>query len=225
MDHSRKKEQQKTEDQGPVRLITTYGTQWESVRKILQKHWNILTNNKKLANIVGDGPKMVARRARNLGDILIHSEFTRYQDPTWLSDYPRHTGMVPCTRCQICPFVDKTNIFKDALGQGEYVIKDLINCSTMKVIYMITCLCPKIYIGKTKRTLRIRIGEHLRDIRKEREGVGEREGEKRKGERPVAKHFARYHQGKLDGLKVKGIYTLKLPARRGDFDCILLQKE
>lgn len=41
----------------------------------------------------------------------------------------------------------------------------------------------------------------------------------------MAKHFAQYHHGKTDGLKVKGIYVLKLPARRGDFNRVLLQKE
>lgn len=198
---------------GPVRLITAYGAQWGSVCKILEKHWSILINNKGLANIVGDGPKMVAHRSKNLGDILIHSEFTRQQDPTWLSEYPRYKGMVPCTKCQVCPFVERSNVFMDAMGQKEYEIRDLINCSTTKVVYMITCPCPKIYIGKTKRALKVRIGEHLRDIRREREKVLEKK--KKKRERPVAKHFVQYHQGKTDGLKVKGIYTLKLPARRG----------
>lgn len=129
--------------------------------------------------------------------------------------------MFPCTKCQICPFVDRTDVFKDAMGQKEYEIRDLINCSTTKVVYMITCPCPKIYIGKTKRALKIRMGEHLRDIK--REWVVERREKREK--RLVAKHFVQYHHGKTDELKVKGIYTLKLPARRGDFNRILLQKD
>lgn len=39
----------------------------------------------------------------------------------------------------------------------------------------------------------------------------------KKEERPVAKHFAQHHHGETEGLKVKGIYVLKLPERRGDF--------
>lgn len=218
-----KSKTQKTKESEPIRLITTYGAQWDSVRKVLEKNWTILINNKSLANIVGDRPKMVARRSKNLGDLLIHSEYTRRQDSTWLSGYPRSVGMFPCTKCHICPFVERTNVFRDAMGTKEYQIRDLINCSTMKVVYMISCPCPKIYIGKTKRSLKIRIGEHLRDIKKEAEKLFEKK-EKRE-ERPVAKHFVQYHQGKTDGLNVKGIYTLKLPARRGDFDHILLQKE
>lgn len=69
--------------------------------------------------------------------------------------------MFPCNKCQVCPYVDITSTFQDALGQNNYEISDLINCSTIRVIYMITCPHPKIYIGKTKRSLKNKIGEHL----------------------------------------------------------------
>lgn len=123
--------------------------------------------------------------------------------------------MFPCNKCQICPYVHRTSTFKDAHGNETYEICDLINCSTSRVIYKITCSCPKIYVGKTKRQLRVHIGEHLCEI-----------NDKSKiPEKPLAKHFAQYHGGNSRGMKVKGIYALKLPSRRGDFDCILLQKE
>lgn len=121
-----------------------------------------MVNGPGLKAIVGDIPNLVARRARNLGDILIHSEFTKEPDPTWLSEYPRSKGMFPCNRCQICPFVDRTPTFGDARGERIFEIQDLINCFTSKVIYMLTCPCPKMYIGKTKRASKTRIGEHIR---------------------------------------------------------------
>lgn len=52
-----------------------------------------------------------------------------------------------------------------------------------------------------------------------------REIKEKNPEKPLAKHFALYHDGKLTGMKLKGIYSLNLPLRRGDFDQILLQKE
>lgn len=69
------------------------------------------------------------------------------------------------------------------------------------------------YIGKTKRQLCIRIGEHLRDIKK------------KEPDSPLAQHFLQFHQASTDRLKVKGIYALKLSNRRGDFDRILLKKD
>lgn len=105
--------------------------------------------------------------------------------------------MFPCSKCQVCPFVDRTKVFKDAKGHKQYELRDLINCSTDRVIYMLTCPCQKIYIGKTKRQLRIRI-EHLRDIKREKDR--EKDPEKYH-ESPVAKHSLEHHQGKPDGLK------------------------
>lgn len=121
--------------------------------------------------------------------------------------------MFPCNKCQVCPFVDRTSVFHDVLGKNNYEIRDLINCSTKRVIYIITCPCLNIYIGKTKRPLKVRIGEHLREF------------DEKDPEKPLAKHFVSCHRGCSVDMKVKGIYVLKLPTRRGDFDCILLQKE
>lgn len=78
---------------------------------------------------------------------------------------------------------------------------------------MLSCPCNKFYIGKTKRKLRIRIGEHLREMK-------EKEPKK-----PLARHFKEVHGGDPKGMKVKGIYALHLSPRRGDFDKVLIKKE
>lgn len=119
---------------------------------------------------------------KNLSDMWIQSEFICKQDNSWLSNYPRTLGMFPCNKCQICLYVHRTSTFKDAHGNETYEIRDLINCSTSRVIYKITCPCPKIYVGKTKRQLRVRIGEHL----------GEIKDKSKIPEKPLAKHFAQY---------------------------------
>lgn len=143
-------------------MITQFGAQWDTVRDILHKHWGILTSAPGLAKIVGPSPKMAARRAKNLGDMLIKSEFRKKGGTTWLSDFPRSQGMFPCEQC---PHVDRSDTFRDALGEREFQIKDLINCLSTRVIYMIMCPCRKMYIEKTKRPLKIRIGEHMREIK------------------------------------------------------------
>lgn len=71
------------------------------------------------------------------------------------------------------------------------------------------------YVGKTKRPLKVQIGEHLREIND-------------KGtipEKPLDKHFALCHGVSSLVMKIKGIFALKLLIRRGDLDRILLQKE
>lgn len=78
---------------------------------------------------------------------------------------------------------------------------------------MLTCSCDKIYIGKTKRQLKIRVGEHMREIKE------------KNPEKPLAKHFCIFHKVNLGGMKIKGIYALKLSPRRGDFKTVLFRKK
>lgn len=89
-------------------------------------------------------------------------------------------------------------------NRKQYRIKDLINCAATGVDYMLTCPCNKFDIGKTKRQLCVRIGEHIREM-KEKEP-----------EQPLEKHFQKVHGGCCEGMKVKGIYTLNLPPKMVD---------
>lgn len=69
--------------------------------------------------------------------------------------------------------------------------------------------------------MRIHISEHLRDIKRP---LNKYEKGREK-ENPLAQHFKDCHAGKTEGLKVKGIFVLDLPLRRGDFEEILLHRE
>lgn len=113
----------------------------------------------------------------------------------------------------ICGYVDRTNVFASSDGEKQIKICDFINCSTTQVVYMLTCPCGKAYIGKTKQRLKIRIDKYIGSIRKKND------------ECPLALHFLQFHNGNPDWLNIKGIYALNFPLRRGDFDCILTQKE
>lgn len=114
-----------TETKEPVWIITTFGSQWNKVRSILEKNWGILTNAPELTRIVSTSPKLVALRARGLGDI--QSEFVKEPNHTWLSEYPRSLDMFPCNKCHVCPFVHGTSKLTDALGEKTFEISDLIN--------------------------------------------------------------------------------------------------
>lgn len=41
-----------------------------------------------------------------------------------------------------------------------------MDCVTPSVVYLLTCVCGDVYIGKTQRPFNSRISEHIRDIRK-----------------------------------------------------------
>lgn len=166
-----------------------------------------------MASIVGPKPLMVARRAKNLTDEVVKSEFTKSSPHNWLTDLPPPKGIYPCGRCHICKFVERSDSFSDAKRKNTYQIKQFINCNTSRVLYMLECPCRKLYVGKTKHSLKIRIGEHLSSIRLPDD------------ETLISEHFTKHHNGQTKGLKVKKFHALKLPNRRGDFNTILLRKE
>lgn len=95
----------------------------------------------------------------------------------------------------------------------ECIIYLFINCSTTRMVYMLTCPCGKAYIGKINRQLKIRIGKHIGSLRKKDD------------ECSLALHFLQFCDSNPNGLKIKGIYALNLPLRRWDFDTILELKE
>lgn len=96
-----------------------------------------------------------------------------------------------CTHVESAGFVGKlikTDTFTNAESTKRFKIKQFINCSTTRVIYMLTCPCGKAYIGKTKRPLKIWIGEHINSINKKED------------ESPLAAHFKHFHNGYPSGL-------------------------
>lgn len=52
-----------------------------------------------------------------------------------------------------------------------------------------------------------------------------REMKEKVPEKPLAKHFQKVHGGSMEGMRIKGIYALKLSPRRGDFNRAFLKKE
>lgn len=159
---------------------------------------------------VGSRPHTVAKQARNLIDTLVHSEHVHTRSRNSLTDTPQFKGMYPCAPCGIWSYVDLSKVFTDSERKKIFKIQHLINCANTWVLYILECTCKKLYIGKTKRQLRIRISEHLKSI-------------KLKKETPVTQHFLLCHYGKSSGLRFKDFFALNLPARRGDFDWVFLK--
>lgn len=116
--HKQDNENNKRQVGDQVRFITQFGVQWEEVRASLQKNWGILQNNTIINAWIGKSPMMTARRSPNLGDILIKSEFIHSQNENWLTGHPRTKGMFSCGKCHICPYVDRTDTFRDSSRQN-----------------------------------------------------------------------------------------------------------
>ena len=78
------------------------------------------------------------------------------------------TGMFKCDTpsCGVCSFVDSGNTFSHQSANLCYPITARISCTSTNVIYLVTCKkCHMQYVGQTKRPLRIRMLQHLRNAR------------------------------------------------------------
>ena len=81
------------------------------------------------------------------------------------------TGFFPCQAwCEACKHARPTRTISDSRTNNVYAIHHRLTCSDHNIIYCITCTsCDQRYVGQTSRPLRRRIGEHLNDIKRQRE--------------------------------------------------------
>lgn len=75
-----------------------------------------------------------------------------------------------CGRCYSCIRVPnnirKVKRFVRPKTQHPHTIRDFISCDTIGAVYVIKCPCNLRYVGRTKRALKVRMEEHIRNIRK-----------------------------------------------------------
>lgn len=206
------KPHQKDANEGKVRVITTFDERSEEAVSIIKKYWEVLKMDPELQEIVPLKPQVTYRRGRSIRDRMVHSHYVRPKAKgTWLDRRP--TGTFRCGKdCVACPYVCQGKTFVTLGSTKEYNQYHFANCVTSGVVYLCTCECPLSYVGKTKRQLRRRIGEHLGDIRHGRDT-------------PLARHVNEIHGGDPKKISFKVIEVIRPSERRGDWNKVILQKE
>lgn len=189
-------------------IIGTYDNQAQRIIGILRKHWKLLRLDTDIAQSIPIRPSITYRRGRSLGDRLSHSHYVNTSTTsTWLD---RTTiGTYRCGSCSFCPLVIKTKTFTSSATGNTYSIRYFANCKSHGLVYMYQCPCPLDYVGKTRRELRKRIGEHLGDIRHPRDT-------------PIARHVWDTHNKDSSCLQLEKICP---SSRRGQWDNYILKKE
>lgn len=180
----------------------------EEFRNSVRKHWHIVKSDPLLKNVYKAPPRVIFKRAPNLRDMLVKSDLPPPQNTTFLDNVEE--GNYKCGRCAQCNFTYKCNSFNHPHTGVRIKIRGIITCSTNNVVYHLRCPCGPAYIGKTTRSLKMRISEHRSNIRT------------RDMRSPVAAHFA---QANVSSLQYIGIESVKAPRRGGDINKLLLQRE
>lgn len=105
------------------------------------------------------------------------------------SDYAPMGAAVPCgkRRCECCLYMKSASDFSSKYTLTEFTITGLLTCQSTNIVYLIECKrCEEQYIGETSKSLKIRLGNHLSNIRCFKDTS-------------VAEHFNQFdHDGNLD---------------------------
>lgn len=149
-------------------------------------------------------PSLTYRRGQNLKDRLVHSHYSPpVRGDTWLN-----REIKGC----FSKFIKSGPTFSSSVTNKVFHIRQFINSKSTGVIYKAHCSCGKDYVGKTTRELRGRVGEHLGDIRHQRDTA-------------ISRHKWTHHQGNIEHLYFQGIELVRPSVRKGDLNRIILQKE
>ena len=197
-------------DSQPIQCILQYSPLGAEFRKIVNRHWHLLSSDPILSKTFSVPPRIVYRRAPSIRDKVMHSDLAPVKPSTFLDNIP--DGNRRCGHCAQCSFTHKCQYFEHPITKRRVNIRGRISCGTSNVIYLLTCECNKSYVGKTRRALKTRISEHRSAIR----NCDERS--------PVAMHF-KLAQHPVSSLRYIGIEHVTLPRRGGDIDNLLLRRE
>ena len=125
-------------------LTLTYHPSIKNFQNVLNEAQILLTANKEHCKVFGDNPTMIGwRKPISLTDHLVSAKIK--------CESSSDNKSVPCcrSRCQICPFTEKTNTFQNKDKNEMFDIrKGILNCSSNFIVYLIECKsCSKQYVG------------------------------------------------------------------------------
>ncbi|CAJ0950878.1 unnamed protein product [Ranitomeya imitator] len=206
-------------DNQPVRFITTFNSEWRVISDILRKYWPVLLADEDVEPYISQYPSITWRRSRNLKDLLTRSHYVAPHRPVFSGTAGPKWGSFQCGGCSACKFMERTFSFENSDSNKTFSITHHINCKTENVVYYAKCGCGLIYIGMTTRELRVRVLEHVRDIRNGALAVDI------DTLKTVPKHFRLHHNSNPKWFKVRGIDRVQLGIRGGNYKKELLKRE
>ncbi|OCT55832.1 hypothetical protein XELAEV_18003247mg [Xenopus laevis] len=200
-----------------ISFITTYNQSKNKFEKILKKHWHILRNDKDLSNYLTKNPRILYKKPQTIKQILVPSciPVEKKQTRTFLTQDT--VGFYPCGNCKACKTCQTTNkkckSYTSKVTNMTYNIKSFITCSSTNIIYLLECPCGLQYVGRTGRSLKTRLREHIYNIKK---GVMTHS---------VSAHFTSYHNSDPSLLSFMGIVHKKAHWRGSDIINLISREE
>ena len=134
------------------------------------KQWKIAQTSEKGSLVFNEKPILAHRRCPNLRDRLMKAKLPSQNPVSVKSHSITESTICDHRNCPIPRIFNKRDNFKSTTTNRSYKKYHMGNCTTKNLVYMLTCvICNKQYVGQTKRQFKIRISEHLADIRHKRD--------------------------------------------------------
>ncbi|CAJ0965350.1 unnamed protein product [Ranitomeya imitator] len=136
-----------------ITFTTTYSPQFKEITDIIRKRIPMLSQDKKLNQILSKPVRYIAKKAPSLNNILSPSLFVSEdkrlkEKENWLST----KGTYKCGHniCTCCKYMVNSKEFHSSVTKKTYKINHYINCNTSNVVYLINCTtCEQQYVGCT----------------------------------------------------------------------------
>lgn len=128
-------------------MITKFNKDFNQIRKIITKYWNIVQCDPILKVQLSQDPQVIIRKAKNIKNIIAPSRLKKRMGDRHLPGFTfLPLGCYRCnkTRCKTCShLLHEKEGFID-VNNKEHSISDFINCSTQYITYALFCPCNKI---------------------------------------------------------------------------------
>ena len=151
-------------------LITQYHPYNPDLRKIVDKHWNIIQYSRDCGQLF-QKPIVGYRRLPNLKDKLTNAKCTLIQNPKPEMPIKQIELCKKFLTCKYCLLLKKQEFTWNYNYTQKFACnippKGRITCKLHNVVYAIVCAkCQKQYCGETGRKVMSRMYEHLLSVEK-----------------------------------------------------------
>ena len=154
-------------------LVVEYNPSLPNLHQMLRKHWSLADRSSSTRSLNNSNIIISYTKPKNLKDILCSSDI-RKKTPI-RNILPRCRRLWKCTHC---PRLNKNKKIVSTSTGRKYNVLTKVTCNSKNLIYCIECNeCSLQYVGQTKNEIRLRINQHLSNIRT-------------KVDTPIARHFA-----------------------------------
>lgn len=120
-------------------MITTYNNQWNELNNLLHRNWRILESDTRLAKIVVDGPRLIARRACNLQNRLSYISYDQLLEQALEKDLKVHFHAVDARFVPLLKHQRNLSI----LWTTKHIQGEITLCWSTGFVQALRCPCQK----------------------------------------------------------------------------------